>query len=57
MECWTNEVACSELGGCAPLEPTKELREEGMRGEVQLVCDLLDGEIGTREVHLRCREE
>lgn len=28
------EVSCSELRGCASLEPTEELREEGMRGKV-----------------------
>ena len=28
------EVACSELRGCASLEPTEELREEGGGGKV-----------------------
>lgn len=28
------EVSCSELRGCASLEPTEELREEGGGGKV-----------------------
>ena len=48
MERWTNEVASSELGGCAPLEPTEELREEGGGGKVQFAGDLLYGEIRAR---------
>lgn len=48
MECWTNEVACSEFGGCTSLEPTEELREEGGGGKVQFAGDLLYGEIRAR---------